>query len=380
MFSLRQYLSALEDPRGLTRTLGDVELCRDERGRPLYSTGNSAAVFRIRHAGKVCALRCYFRPMRHLAEIYGDRFLPQELYLHTSPEQGRWVDVVLGDWIEGITLQTTIAQAAAAGDKPRLTRLSAAFDHLALALLADPRAHGDLKPENIIVAPDERLVAIDFDAAFLPAFAGERSPEIGTAAFQHPARTTADFDASLDDYPAALIATALHALRIDPALHERHAATDGLLFDPQRIASDPALHEVLTLFERHGLAAEYRIARLLLSPALRLPDLPALLRHLTDERSAPAAPPELFAANGLWGYRHGERTAIPPLYDEGFDFSEGLAAVRLGRTWHFIEPTGRTALRCPHYEAVKPFRHGRAQVVRAGRRLEIDRTGREFPV
>lgn len=128
------------------------------------------------------------------------------------------------------------------------------------------------------------------------------------------------------------------------------------------------------------MAAEYRLARLLLSPTLRLPDLPELLRRLTATDEPPAQTPELFVENGLWGYRSGDRPAIPPLYDEGFDFSEGLAAVRLGRTWHFIDTAGRTVLNCPRCEAVKPFRNGRAQVIRAGRRTEIDRRGRELDI
>ncbi|MDE7305456.1 MAG: protein kinase [Alistipes sp.] len=378
MFSLRQYLLTLEEPHGLTRTLGDAVLCRDRQGRPLYTAGNSAAVFRIRRQGREYALRCYFRPMAHAAEIYGERLLPKELYLYTStPEHGEWVDVVLNDWIDGETLHAAVAQAAGQGDTKRLKRLSDAFDRLALELVSDDRAHGDLKPENIIAAPDGTLHPIDFDAAFLPAFAGRRSPEIGTAAFQHPARTTEDFDASLDDYPAALISTALHALSCDPTLLARHPG-DGLLFAPQRIATDPALQEVLALFEQQGMAAEFRIARLLLAPTLRLPDLPKLLRHTTAPKEPPAAVPELFAENGLWGYRCGRQTVVPPLYDCGFDFSEGLAAVRLGRAWHFIDPAGRTVLRCPRCEAVKPFRNGRAQALCGGRRIEIDRTGHEF--
>ena len=377
MYTLRQYLLTLEEPYGLMRRLGEAEVCRDDRGRIRYTTGNSAAVFRIRYDGRECALRCYFRPMRRLAEIYGDRYLPQELYLYTTPAEGTWVDAVLCDWVEGETLHAAVARAAAEGNRPALAALSEAFDRLALEFVADDRAHGDLKPENIIVTPAGTLVPIDLDASFLPRFAGEPSFEIGTAAYQHPARTAADFDARIDDYPAALIATALHALRLDPTLYARYPG-DGLLFVPQRIASDPALCEVLALFEREGLAAQYRMARLLLSPTLRLPDLPELLRCLTTERKLPAQPPELFAEQGLWGYRCGERRVIPPLYDEGFDFSEELSAVRLGRTWHFIDPAGRTVLRCPQYEAVKPFRDGRAQVVRTGRRMEINRTGREF--
>ena len=88
MFTLRQYLLALLDSRGLTRTLGEIDVCRDEQGRPCFSAGNSAAVFRIRLGGRIRSLRCYLRPMRHLKEIYGQRLLekcqrrPRDQSLH----------------------------------------------------------------------------------------------------------------------------------------------------------------------------------------------------------------------------------------------------------------------------------------------------------
>lgn len=464
VFTLRQYLTTLADTHGLTRTLGEIEVCRDGKGRICYSAGNSAVVFRIRCEGRVRSLRCYMHHPRHLAEIYGEKLLPQELFIYTSPAGGVWVDVVLSDWIEGVTLHEAVAAAAETGDTARLRRFAAAFDRMAAALTADDWAHGDLKPENIVADNRGRLHLIDFDAMFLPAFAGRHSPELGTAAFQHPARTVRDFDASLDDYPAALISTALHALALDPTLYARYSEADGLLFTPQKIGTDAALCEVLALFERRGLAAQYRIARLLRSPSLRLPGLPQLLALAaetteTDERTGPeetknavntattgttgsgetagstgpkramgaeetaggnsgsadgptgapadgsaeapagdsaesttgaptedptdgavAEAAELFVENGLWGYRTPEQVVVPPLYDCGFDFTEGLAAVRLGATWHYIDGAGRTRISCPGCEAVKPFRNGRAPVVRGGRRLEIDREGREFDI
>ena len=460
MFTLRQYLTTLADTHGLTRTLGEIEVCRDGKGRICYSAGNSAVVFRIRCEGRVRSLRCYMHHPRHLAEIYGEKLLPQELFIYTSPAGGVWVDVVLSDWIEGVTLHEAVAAAAETGDTARLRRFAAAFDRMAAALTADDWAHGDLKPENIVADNRGRLHLIDFDAMFLPAFAGRHSPELGTAAFQHPARTVRDFDASLDDYPAALISTALHALALDPTLYARYSDADGLLFTPQKIGTDAALCEVLALFERRGLAAQYRIARLLRSPSLRLPGLPQLLALAaetteTDERTGPeetknavntattgttgsgetagstgpkramgaeetaggnsgsaggptdgsadspaddsadgttgaptedptdgavAEAAELFVENGLWGYRTPEQVVVPPLDDCGFDFTEGLAAVRLGATWHYIDGAGRTRISCPGCEAVKPFRNGRAPVVRGGRRLEIDRVGREFDI
>lgn len=376
MFTLRQYLLTLHDSHGLTRTLGEIDVCRDEQGRPCFSVGNSAAVFRIRRDGRIRTLRCYLRPMRHLKEIYGERLLEKELYLHTSPETGIWADAVIGDWIEGSTLYEAAVQAAEHRDRGRLQDLGRQFDRLALDLVTDDCAHGDLKPENIIVARDGTLHPIDLDASYLPAFAGESSPELGTAAYQHPARTALDFDDRIDDYPAALIATALHALAEDPALRERCESSDGLLYTPQRIASDRAYRETLALFERRGMAVRYRIAQLLTAPTPRLFGLAELLAEAVRETSAGQGgtedeTPELFVENGLWGYRTAERVVIAPLYDNGFDFTEGLAAVQLGNTWHYIDTAGCTRLSCPGCEAVKPFRDGKAQVVCNGERQEI---------
>ena len=61
-----------------------------------------------------------------------------------------------------------------------------------------------------------------------------------------------------------------------------------------------------------------------------------------------------------------------------FLFAGGLAAVLLGRTWHFIDSEGRVRISCPGCRWVKPFRNGRAQAERDGKRFEIDRSGREF--
>ena len=74
--------------------------------------------------------------------------LPQELFIYTSPAGGVWVDVVLSDWIEGVTLHEAVAAAAETGDTARLRRFAAAFDRMAAALTADDWAHGDLKPEK----------------------------------------------------------------------------------------------------------------------------------------------------------------------------------------------------------------------------------------
>ena len=256
LFTVTQYLESVLNSRGLTRTLGEIDVCRTADGRPVFHTGNSAVIFRIRLDGRDRLLKCYTRPHRHLEAIYGDRFRPAELFLYTAPSEGMWADVVVDDWIEGETLTRTLDRAAANGDKLLVARLATAFDTLAARLLPAQWAHGDLKPDNLIW-DGQRLRPIDFDGMFLPEFRGRRSPELGTHAFQHPARTEADFDASLDDYPAALIATVLHAAAHDPSLLVRYPA-EGLVLDPSAVIEgrSEAYREMLDAFARRGDAVD----------------------------------------------------------------------------------------------------------------------------
>lgn len=148
-----------------------------------------------------------------------------------------------------------------------------------------------------------------------------------------------------------------------------------MLLSPRKIVRHGcAAHaECLALFEKAGDAVRYRIARLLESPLMRLPNLKPLVRYAVCGPETPADRGELFVRDGLWGFKIGERELIPPIYDAGFDFTEGLAAVRTGRCWHFIDPTGAVAIDCSDCNAVKPFANGRAIVVRDGQRLAIGR-------
>ena len=376
--TIPQYLTALNDTYGLTRTLGVIDVLRDGHGKPLFTVGNNSVLFTVRHEGRLKMLKCYTRPKRNLRRIYGDGCLHNELFIHKDRSNGEWVDVVLYDRIEGQDLRRVIAETL--GDSEAMERLAREFDRFALDLLRQEWAHGDLKPENIIVDPAGRMHPIDFDAVFRPEFAGERSDETGTAVFQHPMRTAKLFDKSIDDYPITLISTALHALSADPTLHRRCETDEILLFDPRKIAAGDCgvLDEVMHLFAGKCMAAEYRTAALLRSPSPHLFGLEELLAYRVEYTVADdVRTPELAERNGLWGYALDGRYVIPPLYDSGFEFSEGLAAVRIADSLHFITPDGRAAINCDGYDAVKPFRNGRAMAIRGGRRFEIDRAGNE---
>jgi len=334
--SLYAYLKSVRNPHGLTRTIGEFRMLG-------YRAGNSAVVFEIEcSGGRRRMLKCYTKPNPNLERIYGRRLLRGELFVYADTEHGIWTDAVIADWIDGSTLGECLRRAARAGDTATLHALSAAFDRMALRMLADPRAHGDLKPDNIIVAPSGRLHLIDFDAAYLPSMHGECSPELGTAAWQHPSRTHCDFDRHIDDYPIAAISATLHALAEDPTMFERFADADEALFPAADAVAGrcEALDHAERLFARRCLPAEYRIARLLRAGAYILPQIEEYLTWACRKPSDTERTPELAAHGGLWGYRCPDEWVVPPLFDSGFEFRGPTAEVVLGGATHRISRNG----------------------------------------
>ena len=104
------------------------------------------------------------------------------------------------------------------------------FCKMAAWLRSQSFAHGDIKPDNIIVRPDGTLTLVDYDGVFVPAMKGQKSPTIGTKDFSHPLRTIDDFDETIDDFSLASIALSLKAISLDSSLLQNYGASDRLLF------------------------------------------------------------------------------------------------------------------------------------------------------
>ena len=81
LHSIRQFIEALQDPYGLTRTLGEIEVFRSSDGDPLRRVGNSAVVLKIRCGSRYTMIICYTRPMEHLEAIYREQLLRPALYV-----------------------------------------------------------------------------------------------------------------------------------------------------------------------------------------------------------------------------------------------------------------------------------------------------------
>lgn len=376
--SISQYIFAVEHLDMMTRTLGSRHICPvcDDDGALRCRVGNAAIVFEVMCEGRRMAMRVYMRPHHNLRAIYGENYYPDELLINSTDENFGMADVVLCDWYEGVTLQSKIEALCGAPEK--MSALSAMFEEFALWLLNERWAHGDLKPENIIFSKDG-LHLIDFDAVYRKGFSIDDCVEIGTRQFQHPTRGKLDFNKDIDDYPIALITTALAALSLNASIGRSLAESDYLLIKPQLavVGKDEMLARIERLFAERGDVRHYRIARLLRSTRYSLPQL----KNLLEARSCAGTQTEserlsLEYYNGYWGFAEEGRFVIPPLYDLAFEFSEGLALVKVGDVWHFIDAQGRVVITCGRGSGIKPFRNGATRIVREDGEFAIFSDGR----
>lgn len=242
---ISEYLAAIRDAHDNIDKLSHLVPVLDNYGEPYRSSGAFAVVFKMKdeQTGKYYALKCFTEEQEGRAEAY--RQIAEELEFVNSPyityvkylEKELFVDsncddeefpVLLMDWIEGETMETYIA--ANYTDTHAMAMLCYRFCKMAAWLRSQSFAHGDIKPDNIMVRPDGTLTLVDYDGMFVPAMKGQKSPTIGTKDFSHPLRTIDDFDETIDDFALASIALSLKAISLDPSLLDQYGASDRLLF------------------------------------------------------------------------------------------------------------------------------------------------------
>ena len=242
---ISEYVKATQDASDNLDKLAYLAPVLDDHGEPYRSSGAFAVVFKMqdKSTGKYYALKCFTEEQEGRAEAYlqiadeldmvdspyitSVKYMEKELFVDSQCEAEEF-PVLLMDWVEGETMEAYIASNY--HNRSAMSMLCYRFSKMAAWLRTQSFAHGDVKPDNIIVRPDGSLTLVDYDGMFVPSMKGYKSPTIGTKDFCHPLRTMDDFDETIDDFSLASIALSLKAISMNSTLLDTYGASDRLLF------------------------------------------------------------------------------------------------------------------------------------------------------
>ena len=242
---ISEYVKAIQDAGDNLDKLSYLTPVLDDHGEPYRSSGAFAVVFKMldKSTGKYYALKCFTEEQEGRADAYRQiadelgmvdspyitsvKYMEKELFVDSQCEEDEF-PVLLMDWVDGETMEAYIATNYR--NQSVMLMLCYRFGKMAAWLRSQSFAHGDVKPDNIIIRPDGSLTLVDYDGMFVSSMKGCKSPTIGTRDFSHPLRTVDDFDETIDDFSLASIALSLKAIAMKSTLLDIYGASDRLLF------------------------------------------------------------------------------------------------------------------------------------------------------
>ena len=242
---ISEYIEAIKSAEDNFEELSYLRPVLGDDGLPVMTSGNFAVVFKMKdeQSGKFYAVKCFTKEQEGREEAYHQiadvlkdvdspylvslHYLDKELFVDTEQTSETEFPVLLMDWVEGKTLDRYLRENL--DDKYALEMLAYRFSLLAQWLIPQPFAHGDLKPDNILVREDGTLVLVDYDGMYVPAMKGQKARELGSPDFRHPYRTENDFDEDIDDFPFTCILLSIKAISINPKFLEEYGSQDRLL-------------------------------------------------------------------------------------------------------------------------------------------------------
>ena len=273
---ISEYIEAIKSAEDNFEELSFLRPVLGDDRLPVMTSGNFAVVFKMKdeRSGKFYAVKCFTKEQEGRSEAYREiakelenvsspyilsiRYLEKELFVDTDQTTETEFPVLLMDWVEGKTLDKYLRENL--DDKYTLEMLAYRFSQLAQWLIPQPFAHGDLKPDNILVREDGTLVLVDYDGMYVPAMKGQKARELGSPDFRHPNRTEDDFDECIDDFPLASILLSLKTISINPLLLEEFGEVNRLLLsekDYQDISNSPFIHTLQYMLSNNDLAITY---------------------------------------------------------------------------------------------------------------------------
>ena len=243
---ISEYIESIKSAEDNFEELSYLRPVLGDDGLPVMTGGNFAEVFKMKdeRSGKLYAVKCFTKEQEGRSEAYkliADElktissnylspieYYEKELFVDSSQTDETEFPILLMDWVEGKPLDAFIKENVE--KRYVLHMLSINFNKLASWLLTQPFAHGDLKPDNILVKEDGQLMLVDYDGMYVPAMNGQKAREIGSPGFRHPSRNENCFNEHIDDFAIASIALSLKAIAIKHSLYEDLRGNDKLLF------------------------------------------------------------------------------------------------------------------------------------------------------
>ena len=243
---ISEYIESIKNSEDNFNVLSTLRPVYDEAGEIVMSSGNFAVVFKMKDesSGKLYAVKCFLKEqegrdiayqqitdeLEYVSSNYlcSIKYFQKELFVDSTVSSDTEFPVLLMDWVEGVTLDKYVHQHIS--DKYALQLITYQFCRMAAWLMSQTFAHGDLKPDNILVTEDGALVLVDYDGMYVPAMQGQKARELGSPDYRHPLRTEDCFNEHIDDFPLALIGMSLKAIALDTSLLQNNAKSDSLLF------------------------------------------------------------------------------------------------------------------------------------------------------
>lgn len=247
-------------------TLKNLRPVFDSIGQPIMSSGNFAVVFKMKDVtnGKLYAIKCFLKNQEGRAESYisiskqlkwmqssyilHPQYLDFELFVDTRNCTQQYFPILIMEWVDGITLGNYIKENI--DNKYLLESLAYRFSFFAKWLIPAPIAHGDLKPDNILINEKGDIVLVDYDGMYVPEMKGQKARELGSPDYQLLNRNVDNFDERIDDFSIIVLLLSIAAISKNNTLYSNYGGGNRLLFsknDYLRIEESNAFQEIVKM-------------------------------------------------------------------------------------------------------------------------------------
>ena len=259
---ISEYLESIKNAEDNFATLTNLQPELNDDGSPIMSSGNFAVVFKMKdiNNGKYYALKCFTREQEGRAEAYrliseeltnlkssmsdpisdnyliNIKYIENELFVDSSNSTDTEYPVLVMDWVAGETLDKFVKRHVE-NDKMSthsdefLKEIALQFIDFAHWISQQEIAHGDIKPDNIIITDNNKLVLVDYDGMYVPAMKGQMPRENGSPNYRHPNRPLDVFDETIDNFSLCVIAFSLAAIAINKDVYNKEIEDALVLSD-----------------------------------------------------------------------------------------------------------------------------------------------------